>query len=389
MFSMIPGFIERIKKIPVDIAEKDRIEELARETEAQEARLVRERARFEEVKADAATALETISREKSLGFPWLATAYSEYHKLYDLKLADELEYKRPPARRAAEVLREVAAEKAGLRRENRILRSLHSYYVDCFPWLSDFIGEDLDDLIRQAYELGGAKEPEDGEQEDEDPAGKWLTEAEQTSQQLTRTEKFQRALDRYWQSKKAPWQIGLDYERYVGYQYERKGYKVQYFGAERGLEDLGRDLICTKGRDVKIIQCKHWGTGRTLHEKHVCQIFGTAAAFRRLPGEQMDLLGSPRVVPWLYLSCDASPTAKEFAKLLGVKIVENYPLSRYPIIKCNVSQRNGDKIYHLPFDQQYDRTLIEHMNECYAETVAEAEALGFRRAFRWRGQGRD
>ena len=48
--------------------------------------------------------------------------------------------------------------------------------------------------------------------------------------------------------------------------------------------------------------------------------------------------------------------------------------------------RNGEKIYHLPFDQQYDRTLIkEEKNECYLETVKEAEALGFRRAFRWRG----
>jgi hypothetical protein len=50
-----------------------------------------------------------------------------------------------------------------------------------------------------------------------------------------------------------------------------------------------------------------------------------------------------------------------------------------------VSLRDGTKIYDLPFDQQYDRTLIEYKDECYVETVAEAEKLGFRRAFRWRG----
>lgn len=56
------------------------------------------------------------------------------------------------------------------------------------------------------------------------------------------------------------------------------------------------------------------------------------------------------------------------------------------MLKCNVSRRTGEKIYHLPFDQQYDRTLIEEeRNECYVETVAEAEKLGYRRAFRWRG----
>jgi len=47
--------------------------------------------------------------------------------------------------------------------------------------------------------------------------------------------------------------------------------------------------------------------------------------------------------------------------------------------------RDGSKIYHLPFDQQYDSTIIKYKNECYVETIAEAEALGFRRAFRWRG----
>jgi hypothetical protein len=40
---------------------------------------------------------------------------------------------------------------------------------------------------------------------------------------------------------------------------------------------------------------------------------------------------------------------------------------------------------HLPFDQQYDATLVElERGERWVSTVAEAEALGFRRAWRWR-----
>jgi hypothetical protein len=46
---------------------------------------------------------------------------------------------------------------------------------------------------------------------------------------------------------------------------------------------------------------------------------------------------------------------------------------------------NEERIYHLPFDQQYDTTLIEPTRgERYVATVAEAEELGFRRAWRWR-----
>jgi hypothetical protein len=47
--------------------------------------------------------------------------------------------------------------------------------------------------------------------------------------------------------------------------------------------------------------------------------------------------------------------------------------------------RDGEKIYHLPFDQQYDRTKIRPgTGEKYAYTVAEAENDGFRRAWKWR-----
>jgi len=100
---------------------------------------------------------------------------------------------------------------------------------------------------------------------------------------------------------------------------------------------------------------------------------------------QNNLFEQLQISYWLYASCPASETAHEFAEILGVNLIDNFPLLKYPIIKCNVSMRDGSKIYHLPFDQQYDSTIIKYKNECYVETIAEAEALGFRRAFRWRG----
>ena len=66
--------------------------------------------------------------------------------------------------------------------------------------------------------------------------------------------------------------------------------------------------------------------------------------------------------------------------------IRNIALERYPMIKCNVNPGTGESIYHLPFDQQYDRVIIgDQQGEFYADTIAEAEAAGFRRAYRWRG----
>ena len=75
--------------------------------------------------------------------------------------------------------------------------------------------------------------------------------------------------------------------------------------------------------------------------------------------------------------------ANEFAKRLDVSI---YVVKKgeYPMIKCNISN-DGNKIYHLPFDQQYYRTEIKKYGEFYAWTVKEAVNAGFRRAFKYSG----
>ena len=42
-------------------------------------------------------------------------------------------------------------------------------------------------------------------------------------------------------------------------------------------------------------------------------------------------------------------------------------------------------IFHLPFDQQYDKTKINKEDEFYAFTVKEAVESGFRRAYKHYG----
>ena len=93
------------------------------------------------------------------------------------------------------------------------------------------------------------------------------------------TEKFQKALDRYWQRHKSNWEIGRDYERYIGYCYELDGWDVDFFGAIKGLEDMGRDLICKKNNDIIIVQCKYWSNEKIIHEKHILQLFGSCIQY--------------------------------------------------------------------------------------------------------------
>jgi len=345
---------------------------------------------LKKVLSDNYEAIDKLYREKSQGFPWLAKAYADYSYLRDRKIADWMEKKSPPAKRSAEILREISRERKEAKRKFRITKYLLEMYESLFPFLIDFRGEDLDDYIRvrlERYEKG--KEPED-------EIVVYTTEGERES--LTKQELFQRALDRYWRRKKSPWQIGRDYERYIGYVYESKGYSVYYQGIIEGLEDLGRDLIAKKGKEIEVIQCKYWSQNKTIHEKHICQLFGTTLKYwvenqRQLRKElkiQQDLfpqLVQTKQIKGVFVTSTLlSKTAREFANELGIVVKEQFPFENYPSIKCNVSRRTGEKIYHLPFDQQYDRTIVEEeRNECYVETVAEAEQLGFRRAFRWRG----
>jgi len=317
-------------------------------------------------------AIGHLIKEKTEGFPWLAHAYADYLYLRDLEKANYLKYKSHPALKASEQVREVASQRRDAEKLYRVLKYKLEYYENLFPWLIDFTGEDIDDLIRQVTEG-----KEKGKEEPEDKVTVYTTPGERKT--LSRQELFQRALDRWWTKTKSKWEIGRDYERYIGYLYESKGYAVYYQGIVEGLADLGRDLICVKDNSVEVVQCKYWSQEKQIHEKHIFQLLGTVIAYR---------IDHPimRVTPWFITSTTLSERARQFARALDIRWTENHPLGHYPSIKCNVSRRDGTKIYHLPFDQQYDRTLIEEeRNECYVETVKEAEDLGFRRAFRWRG----
>ena len=275
---------------------------------------------------------------------------------------------------AAETVRKEAALRRSAEHELRVHQYLLQYYESMFPWLEEFRGEEVDELITSTAAEAVAEE---SPTEPSDPARRRLTDAEY--RQLTDCEKYQLALDRYWSERKTRWEVGRDYERYVGYLYETDGYAVHYQGIVEGFADLGRDLVCQRGSELVVVQCKRWSREKTIHEKHVFQLHGTVMACQ-LDHPECKARGV------LVTSTVLSKRAHKFAALLDIQVHEDLPLIRYPCVKCNVSRSDGSKVYHLPFDQQYDRTIVEeHRCERYVETVAEAERLGFRRALRWRG----
>ncbi|PIR68187.1 hypothetical protein COU49_02475 [Candidatus Nomurabacteria bacterium CG10_big_fil_rev_8_21_14_0_10_35_16] len=312
-----------------------------------------------------------MAKERQVGFPWLANAYDELFRIEEFKLVNFLRNKKYPAVSASEVVKEQSQLRRKAEKEKKIAQYLVEYYENLAPFLIDF-KEEIDIATEQEKELY----KEYSEEELQDETTKYLTKEEY--RKLPSVERNQMALDRYWKRPKSKWLIGRIYERYVGYLFEQEGYDVEYVGIFKGYEDLGRDLICQKGNDFIVIQCKNWSQFKTIYEKHIFQFFGTVFQYKDENPEK-------KVQAIFYTSTKLSDLARRFANELRIDLKENFKMqNEYPSIKCNISTVNGEKIYHLPFDQQYDNVKIEkHRGEFYCATVKEAEEKGFRRAFRW------
>lgn len=311
--------------------------------------------------------LTKLTQENTIGYPWLAELYSDIAYIEENKIATYLETKDRPALKASEIVSKISKEKRILQKQLKIAQNQLNYYETVFPWLEDF--KEADPI--EAYETLNNLDNND----EYSRIKNYLSPEEY--QKLSSSEKYQLALDR-WKNKpnKTAWQIGIDYERYIGYVYEIKGYKVIYNGALKGLEDMGRDIIAKKGNETLVIQCKYWKKEKTIHEKHIFQLYGTVF---------LEKMKSNAEVRGIFVTSTAlSETALAVAKELNIEIQQNILFDKeYPCIKCNINNSTGEKIYHLPFDQQYDRVQIEPVKgEFYVKTTKEAEEKGFRHAFK-------
>lgn len=284
--------------------------------------------------------------------------------------------KRPAVSKAKEIEGPIKEKIVKLTKENARLRLELKIFDEHFPEYAE-IREHILDSEEALFETS-----EDGDKTDR--VRKFLTAAEY--ERLDETSRNQLALDKYISRNHSQQEIGRLYERYLGYLWESRGWEVQFIGLVDGFEDLGRDLICKKENAVEIIQAKNWASHKTIHEKHLYQLYATKTHYclsKNLNREQ-----EQNVKAVFATTTDLSDMAKEVAEYLKIS-VQQIPLKKdYPMIKCNINPTNKTKIYHLPFDQQYDKIKVgDQQGECYLQTVAEAEKKGFRRAFRWRSRG--
>lgn len=306
-----------------------------------------------------------LLEEKKQTYPFLAKLYEEFISQKNERIAELMCEKARPAISSANKVREIAKEASSWIYKAKLYQHQLDFYEELFPWLEEF--KELPPM--DAYDMVRGQDDSD----EYSNYRKYLSPEEYNN--LSQAEKNQLALERYKKRPKSNWDAGIEFERYIGYKYESHGFDVDYCGATQGLEDMGRDIIAVKDSKVFVIQCKRWSADKTIHEKHIFQLYGTTILYK-IDHPSMN------IVPLFVTTTKLSDTAARVAEMLQIKIVKDYPLDDYPMIKCNINK--GNKIYHMPFDQQYDNVKIKPgTGECYVSTVEEAERLGFRHAYKW------
>ena len=348
--------------------EEERIAKYKTRTE-EEIEAARERA-DRQVESHISFVLEYFEELASYGKDQrIIDAYINACYALDEKLAKYFVNKPRPAISTAETIRAYKKENLGYLQRIKDLE----YQI------SELWAKDTDSSEKEAFEYFD---------DDEERIGYFLSASDYKN--LSESERNQKALDTYLRRAHTKAHIGKMYERYIGYLYESKGYDVQYRGIEMGLKDGGIDLICRKKGEILLVQCKNWKLDSTIYEKHICQLYGASKFYDKdqLQKEYSEGLFADidweTATPVFVATTKLDEHAVEVAQTLGVSVRNVSFDKKYPIIKCNIN--NGAKIYHLPIDQMYDYTKICKPGECYVSTVKEAEALGFRRAHRWKGE---
>jgi hypothetical protein len=282
-----------------------------------------------------------------------------------------LETKKYPAVSTADKLREFRIKTNEILKEYKELQYKLADFLNTHPIFEDYFSNeeesDEDNTLKEIENI-----------DDDEERIKKLISAEEYKN-LDEDTRNQRALDNYISKRKSKWSIGRDYEMFIGHEYTVNGFAVSYHGILKGYEDFGRDLIAVKDDRIEIIQCKYWSRKKVIHEKHICQLYGSVIEYKL-----ENNCDGKEIVPVFITSTILSDTAKKFADYLNVRYIENKELGVFPRIKCNIGS-NGKKIYHLPMDQQYNRVIIDKKEEFYAHAVKEATENGFRRAWKWHG----
>lgn len=340
--------------------ESNKIKLLKKEAEHQEEK----NKKLKKVLNDYKKEFDIIASKTVEDLPFFASIIAEYKTKYYEEAAIALQLKKRPAFTESYRIKDLRKDTQKILAEKLEYEYKLSYIESMFPNINDIFDSGFSEE-QQTFALES--------RENTDPVRFFIS--GEDYRVLSVTEKNQLALDRYIEGRKSKWQIGRDYEMYIGYHCAKFGYHVTYTGIIQKLEDMGRDLIAKKGDKTYIIQCKRWSKEKTIHEKHIFQLFGTVILYN------IDHPKHPALGVFVSTT-QLSPKAQKIAKELNIQVLL-VEAGDFPRIKCNINRTTGEKIYHLPFDQQYDSVVIDEFDgECYAFTVKEAEGKGFRRAFK-------
>lgn len=317
---------------------------------------------------------DRLLAETTQSYPWLAARYADMQSIYDKEIFQQLLIRARNIGKVKDLKKELQSELRIWRIKAKEAEYQLHFYETLFPWLLTF--KEVPPIEAFEYATTSQAAP----QEDQDLLRKYLSPEEYAK--LSSCERYQLALDRYIERKKSLWEVGIEYERYIGYLCEIEGYSVHFTGATEKLEDMGRDLILEKGSQTILVQCKRWAKEKVIHENHIFQLAGSTYEYQYEHPER-------QVIGVFVTTVSFSPVAIRCAELLGLRLFPLVPFQNYPRIKCNIGKSpsgEAQKIYHLPMDQQYDSVKINNPGEFYAWTVKEAEEAGFRRAYRWHGK---
>lgn len=355
----------RTQAIRIEKEARAQADVIVKDAEAQ-ARMIFDE-REEELKRSVSmltTLEESLSDDLKENFPWLSKCVGMIrHNMVFAPGALS-----PRALKASEVLRNAKELNQKLQKRVVAAETLCAFYEYIYPDLLEIKTAQKQEVLSKEFSS------QYSQQEREDPATGYLPRAEYMSR--TPAERGDIALSRYWRRKKSSGEIGRAYERYVGYLYETQGYDVSFYGIERGKEDRGIDLICENDDEIVLVQCKNWAAFKSIFENVVFQFYGSVFHYKHSRKIKKKIRGV------IYATTDTSEFVKAAIGVLKLKFVLMPMDYNYPCIKCNIG-RSGEKIYHLPFDQQYDKVKIERIKgEFYAYSCADAESVGFRRAFR-------
>lgn len=188
-------------------------------------------------------------------------------------------------------------------------------------------------------------------------------------------------------------EAGDRYERYLGYLYERAGWRVEYYGLTEGVANANRgiDLICEKEGVTHFVQTKYWSDG-VAAKTNVNNVIDRTVKNMQGIVEKRGITGKAQAV--LAARPKLSGQVARYAQAQGVLLLDDLPLQPYPLVKCHTGKR-GSKKYFLPYLADKNPAKYEEIQQgawepydlvrmdwgsgdVYVHTIEEAEALGYK-----------